>query len=392
MLVVLIGTAVLFVGGGARFAIGLTLKPMEAELAGGRSLIGLSVAVFQAVSAVSMFVAGRLADRIDLKAVLGIGLLAAGVGMGLMSTIGAAWQVVALYGVVFGIGSGLASLIPVGVMIQRFAPERASLASSVAIAGNGLGQLVLMAALTPALEALGWRAIYVALGLLFVLLAPVVWSVIAKAERARAANTLATAAAAVPGLSIREAARTRQFWLLLAVYSLCGLQDFFVATHVVAFAQDSGASATFAGNLLAAMGLMMVAGVLWAGWASERIGPVAVTAISFVLRVAIFTLVLVSPTTFNVALFALVFGATFLMTAPLLVVFVREAFGVRNLGALTGLITMIHHIWGGIGAWAGAAVFDWEGSYTGMLWLLLATSAAGAVLSPALRRGPVETP
>ena len=41
-------------------------------------------------------------------------------------------------------------------------------------------------------------------------------------------------------LSLREAARTRQFWLLLAVYAICGLDDFFVTTHVAAFAQDRG--------------------------------------------------------------------------------------------------------------------------------------------------------
>ena len=38
-------------------------------------------------------------------------------------------------------------------------------------------------------------------------------------------------------LSLREAARKRQFWLLLGVYAICGLDDFFVTTHVAAFAQ-----------------------------------------------------------------------------------------------------------------------------------------------------------
>ena len=45
------------------------------------------------------------------------------------------------------------------------------------------------------------------------------------------------------GMNIAEAARTRQFWLLLGVYAICGLDDFFVTTHVVAFAQDRVAGA-----------------------------------------------------------------------------------------------------------------------------------------------------
>jgi len=50
----------------------------------------------------------------------------------------------------------------------------------------------------------------------------------------------------VPGLDLREAARTRQFWLLMAVYGICGFDDFFVATHVVAFARGRGQLACWA--------------------------------------------------------------------------------------------------------------------------------------------------
>ena len=165
------------------------------------------------------------------------------------------------------------------------------------------------------------------------------------------------------GLSLREAARTKQFWMLLGIYAICGLDDFFVATHVVAFAQDSGVGAFFAGNLLALMGLTGLAGVLWAGWASDRHGPILPTLVAFVLRIAVFALVLVEQSSVSVAIFALVFGFTFLVTAPVTVLFVRESFGTKNLGAIAGLITMVHHAFGGLGAWLGAIMYDSGGSY-----------------------------
>ncbi len=56
-------------------------------------------------------------------------------------------------------------------------------------------------------------------------------------------------------MTVPEAARTRGFWLLLLVYAPCGIQDFFVSVHVVAFALDEGVGALFARNLLAFMGL-----------------------------------------------------------------------------------------------------------------------------------------
>ena len=71
-----------------------------------------------------------------------------------------------------------------------------------------------------------------------------------------------------------------------------------------------------------------------------------------------FALIAIDQSPLSIAVFALVFGATFLMTAPLTVLFVRDHFGMRHLGALTGLITMVHQIFGGIGAYGGALIFD----------------------------------
>ncbi len=162
---------------------------------------------------------------------------------------------------------------------------------------------------------------------------------------------------------MRQAARTRQFWLLIAIYAICGFDDFFVGTHVVAFAQDQGIDVFLAGNLLALMGLTGLVGVLAAGAFSDRLGPVWPTALAFIARIAVFALVMVDQSPLSIAIFALVFGLTFLVTAPLTVVFVSQNFGTRHLGALTGIITMVHHIAGGLGAYVGAAVFDATGQY-----------------------------
>jgi predicted MFS family arabinose efflux permease len=188
------------------------------------------------------------------------------------------------------------------------------------------------------------------------------------------------------GESLCGAVRARRFWLLLALYAICGLQDFFVATHVVAFAQDRGLDALFAGNLLALMGLTGLIGVLAAGAVSDRTGPVAPTAAAFAARIAVFVLVVLDQSALSISLFALVYGATFLVTAPLTVVFVRDSFGMKNLGALSGLVTMVHQVFGGIGAYGGALVFDRTGSYDAALLLMLATTAVALVLTLMLRR------
>ena len=76
-LVLAAGFFVLFIGGGARFAVGLTLKPIVDDFGWDRSDLGLAVALFQVVSAAAMFFAGRLADRSGPRLVLGGGLWSA---------------------------------------------------------------------------------------------------------------------------------------------------------------------------------------------------------------------------------------------------------------------------------------------------------------------------
>jgi MFS family permease len=384
LVVLAAGFFVLFIGGGARFAIGLTLKPMVEEFGWDRSELGIAVGVFQVVSAVGMYVAGHLADRMSPRLVLGGGLLVSGIAIGAMSVVSAPWHAVLLYGCAFAVGNGIASITPVGVLVTRAFPGRTGLANAVVSSGMSVGQLVMIAVLAAILVAVGWRSVFLLLGIAYMALLPFVLAAVPSGGEAGAAKAWARNT----GLSVREAARTRQFWLLLAVYAICGFDDFFVGTHVVAFAQDTGIAALFAGNLLALMGLTGLLGVIAAGVWSDRAGPIWPTAACFVARVAVFALVMVDQSPGSVALFALVFGATFLVTAPLTVVFVRESFGTRNLGALTGLITMVHHIWGGVGAYIGAAVFDATSRYDIAFAIMLAASVVALALTLCLRRAP----
>lgn len=374
-LVLAAGFLVLFVGGGARFAIGLTFKPMVDELGWARGELGLAVGIYMVVSAFATFLAGRLADRLSSRALLAGGTLVGGVGIGLMYLVSAPWHAMLLYGVVFAIGNGAASIAPVSVIVTRAAPGRAGFANAAVISGTSVGQLVMIAALAAVLVQIGWRSVYLWLAAAHLVLIPLIlYAIPGGGGRGAAAAPLA-------GLSLGGAVRTRQFWQLFAIFAICGLDDFFVGTHVVAFAQDHGVETFLAGNLLAFMGLTALVGVLVAGAISDRTGPVRPTAVAFGARVAVFGLVAIDQSPLSIAIFALVFGATFLVTAPLTVLFVRDSFGTKNLGALTGLITMVHQIFGGIGAYGGALVFDYTGSYDAALLALLVASALGLVLT-----------
>jgi predicted MFS family arabinose efflux permease len=247
-----------------------------------------------------------------------------------------------------------------------------------------VGQLVMIAALAPVLVQIGWRWVFVWIGIAHVFLLPLLFALPGQGSAQQQTQA--------PRGALREAARTRQFWLLLAVYAICGLDDFFVTTHVAAFAQDRGLSALIAGNLLALMGLTALAGVIFSGFVSDRLGPVWPTAAAFAARIVVFAWIALDQSPLSIAVFALTYGATFLVTAPLTVIFVRESFGTRNLGALAGFITMIHQIFGGVGAYVGAAIFDATGGYDAAFVLVLASAVVALVLTLMLSRQAAVTP
>ena len=380
------GFLILFVGGGARYAIGLTFKPMVTEFGWDRGELELAVGAYLVVSAFATYLAGYLADRMSPRLLLNTGVFISALGIGLMSLVSQPWHALLFHGAVFAIGSGLASLTPVGVIVTHAFPARTGFVNASVISGTCVGQLVMIAVFTALLVQMGWRPVFVWLGAAHLALIPLLVFALPARPHNRTGTVSVRAA-----LSVREATRTRQFWMLLVIYAICGLDDFFVATHVVAFAQDRGVNALMAGNLLALMGLTGLIGLIATGLLSDAAGPARTAALSFAARVAVFALIAVDQSILSIAIFALVFGATFLVTAPLVVLFVRDHFGMSQLGALTGLITMVHQIFAGIGAYGGALIFDATGTYDAAFIFLLAASGLALVLSLMMRSATVTS-
>lgn len=381
------GFLVTLFGGGARFVMGLTLKPIADELAWPRTDLGFATAVYFVFTAICTFYAGKLADHMSMRVLFGTGLAISGVGVGLMGFMSAPWHAAVLYGVIFAVGNGAVSVPPVSVMITRAFPSRAGLANSFVLSGITISQLVIIGALSLVLISAGWRSVYIWIGLAH-------FALIAIAIPFIPGHQTATAHNAMPrdGMTLREAARTRQFWLLSVIFAVCGLDDFFVATHVIAFAQDKGLSPFIAGNLFAIMGLFGFIGVMIAGQWADRSGPVWPTAASFLLRVVMFSWLLVDQSAVSISAFCIVFGLTFLVTAPITALFIRDAFGMANLGALGGILTMVHMVFAGIGAYAGAAIFDTTKSYDLAFVIMAVASAVALVLTLCLDRKPAVAP
>jgi predicted MFS family arabinose efflux permease len=164
-------------------------------------------------------------------------------------------------------------------------------------------------------------------------------------------------------LSLGEAMKTSAFWLFLIVMFVCGSGDFLVTTHLIPFVTDHGIHPAQAGSMLAWIGLMSLFGVLIAGPASDFIGNKIPMAITFLLRFGAFLLILTHQNATSFYLFSILFGFTYIVTGPIATTLLGRLYGFSNIGVLSGFITTIHHLGGGLWAYLGGVIFDQTGSY-----------------------------
>ena len=373
------------------------LKPMGDDLELTRSELSLAVTCFMLVSAAALPIAGRIADRYSLRAVIAGGVVASAAGVGLMGRVTALWQAFVLYGGLYGVGNAAASTATVGVLVTRWFSHRTGLANSIAISGNAIGQLIIITTLASGLSYVGWRDSFGLLGAANVLLVLPLVLIAARSRPPRpddaspaAAETVTQTGDETEG-TVRGLLESRALWLLAVVYAICGFQDFFVATHVVAFATDEGLGPLLAGNILALMGVMGLAGVLTSGTMADAFGAARPTALCFLIRIVIFSFALSFRNTPGIVAFALGYGFTFLITAPLIVLFVRNIFGTARLGLISGLLSMVHQGSGGLGAVVGALVFDHWGSYGPAFLLMLSLSILAGAATLAIREPSPRT-
>ena len=115
--------------------------------------------------------------------------------------------------------------------------------------------------------------------------------------------------------------------------------------------------------MLAWFGLMSLPGILIAGPLSDVIGNKVPIALTFLFRVFLFLLILKYQTVLSFYAFALFFGFTLLITAPLSTTLLGRLYGFSNIGLISGFIITIHNLGGGFWVYAGGVIFDRTGSY-----------------------------
>ena len=389
---------------GIRTAFGVYVKPMEAEFGWSRAALSevaaLSLLLLGAVSPL----AGRLADRWGPRRVIALSIVLLGVG-----TIGTAfvrelWHVYMTAGILMALGSGGAGLTTGSTVIARWFEARRGLAIGVSSAAISVGQLGIIPLAAVLTLNQGWRTSYLVLGLgLLVFVFPLVAGFLRNEPEERglqpygATGPLRTSieAAALQRagrVSLVDAARVPQLWLLMATQFVCGCTSIgMILTHFMPHALEHGFTEIQASMALGVMGAMNVVGTIASGWICDRFGRCGPLATFYLLRgVSLLFL----PYVWNVPslqVWAVIFGLNYFSTVPPTTTLTVNIFGRYSVGELSGWIFFAHQVGAALGAAIAGWVFEWSGTYTSAFVSAAVMAVLGSALTLLIREEPISS-
>jgi MFS family permease len=396
--VVFASAVALIVGSGAImvFATGIFIKPLGQELHFGRGVFSSALSLANIIMGFSSPVLGRMIDRYGMRVVMLPVIALFAVTTAGLSLITASVAVLMLLFAIQGIFACVQTPTGYTKMITARFDEQRGLALGIALAGVGLGTILVPQYARLLLQHFGWRTGYVGLGVAILVLAFIPVAIFFREpdemrhdrEQARAQG--AADNPALPGIPLSEALRTPKYWALTIAIFLVLTTTNGVLVHLVPMLTDRGIPLGTAVGLMSLGGMALIIGRLIAGYLLDKIFAIYI-AIFFLVLPLVGVGMLISgaggawPMAATVIM-GLSVGAEF----DLMAFIVSRYFGVRAFGALYGFILMFVNFANAAGMGLMGWCFQLKHSYVPMMWAFEVMLVVAIVLMAGM--GPYRFP
>ena len=368
---------VLLIGAGVRATPGILIVPWEREF--GWSTATISVAV-----ALNIFLYGMIGpfavaiiERFGLRRSVCVTLLVLSAGTAATALMREVWQMVLLWGLVVGAGTGMVANVLGATVASRWFGRHRGLVVGLLTASAATGQLVFLPVLASLVVGQGWRAVSIAVALAALALVPLVaWLMrdrpsdlglprVGESQvQPPPRSGINPARRALQGLAM--GLRSRDFWLLSGTFFICGAStNGLVGTHMIPACIDHGIPEVAAASMLALMGLCDLVGTTASGWLTDRYDPRRLLAWYYGLRglSLMFLPTAFDHSVYGLSLFAVFYGLDWIATVPPTVSLAGKAFGEENVALMFGWIAAAHQLGAACAAWAAGTVRTNTGDY-----------------------------
>jgi MFS family permease len=360
-----------FITCGVNFSYGVFFLPIINEFGWSRGLASVVMLVAGIAYAATLPLTGILADRYGYKWVLAVSAGCLSLGLILSSTITELWQLYIFTGLLVGLSISASFAIPVALVSLSFTRKQ-GLALGIATLGISMGTATIPVLISYLITTAGWRPALLLAGIAVAVICIPATLLMRnpprniKAEGSpvdKGKETVAQASDLETGLSVSEAFRTRQFWMIFITFLLFLSSLGLVMLHLVPYAVDSGMEPVQAATLLTLIGIFGIAGRLASGILSDRIGIKPVMIFCSVLLGLNIAYIAFSSTAWAFYIFASIYGVTYSGFVTQMVRITRVTFGGKALGSVFAALMVSDGIGFGVGPWIAGNIFDATGSY-----------------------------
>jgi sugar phosphate permease len=270
------------------------------------------------------------------------------------------WQLVLLWGIGVGFGTGLTAMVLGATVATRWFSERRGLVMGMLSASTATGQLIFLPLLAKLTAVYGWRislcfiCAMIALAALAVLLlmrdrpADIGLPPFGAKEIVPTPPHIERFGALLltPLRILKEVAATGAFWVLFGTFYICGLSTTgLIQTHFIALCGDYGLASVTAASALAMMGVFDFFGTIGSGWLSDRFDNRWLLFWYYGLRgLSLLYLPYTDFTFYGLSLFAMFYGLDWIATVPPTLKLTTRYFGAEKTNVVFGWIFAGHQL------------------------------------------------
>ncbi|MFC0474939.1 MFS transporter [Robertmurraya beringensis] len=364
-----------------RSSSGVFIVPFETAFGWDRSTISFAFAISLLLYGISGPFMAALIEVLGLKKMMILAMATLLGGILLTFFMEKPWQLVLIWGIIIGLGSGLFLTVLSPYIANQWFEKKRGLALGILTASTATGQLILLPLLAVMVESHSWKwAMGLILILIVIMLAIILLfmknspqevgllpygqeEALAKKKIEQKKNPITIAFQ-----TLFEAVKVKEFWLLAGSFFICGLSTSgLIGTHFISYCIGFGFTAVTAASMLSLMGVFDLIGTTLSGWLSDRFDNRWLLFWYYSLRGAslmFLPFALSDGSYLFLIIFSVFYGLDWIATVPPTINISRQIFGMEKSVVVYGWIFAAHQLGSAVAAGGAGLIYKVFNSYS----------------------------
>ncbi len=374
---IVIGAGFLFsvIGIGMRYSFGVFIKSIEMDFFLSRAATSSIFSIYMLLCSLMAILGGWAMDRYGPRRIGVFMGMFTGLSLLLTSLAHSSWHLFITYSLLLALGTGPIYGI-VNTTASRWFVKKRGFVVGITSSGGGVGAIVFAPFATYLISGFDWRVAFIVLGLIS-LVGIVAISLFLVRDPADM-GLLPDGVIAVPrqetplrknrenqspDISLGQACRMSQFWLLGFIWLFLSLSLHMIFVHIVPYAVGMGISPMNAAYIISLMGIANIPGRLVIGRISDIFGRKALGITCAFIQFGSLLWLMGSFNLWMLYAFAAIYGFLWGGVGAIITAFIGDIFGTRNLGIIMGMMSGGWALGAAIGPAIGGYIFDVTGNY-----------------------------